>query len=948
MRLARTETTLTLIVAALVAGVYFWTGGLQGGAPFSRKADSYYALQTEGFLSGHLYAAIEPNPALLALRDPYDPVANAPYQVHDMSLWHGRYYLYFGVAPILLVYLPCRVLTGYYPSEPLVVAFFCTLGFGFGSWLLLKLRRACFPQVGTVPYAVVLLTFGLAGPVLLLNQWVQFYQVPISCAFALIMAGCWALAWVLIDGCRPGLWLTVAGLCFGLCMAARPNYVLAMTGLGLPALWCLRRADPAGRRLRRGLGFLAAAFGPVTAVGIGLLIYNWMRFGNPFEFGMRYQLAGQSFLHVTSFSWRYLLPHAGDYLWGKAWWVPWFPFFSPLPGGPFGALRYLPMTWLVPLAFWPDRSLAKTARGGLRGLACVILWVGMANCAMLSVFFAGPVPRYMVDFTPAWLLVGCVGGLALIQLAKRRRLAVAAVMAGAVASLGLTFCVYVANLPPGRQPVSLERAANVWAARLGRIAGWRYGAVRMRLELPDDSPGAVEPLLQTGYVDGRLDWLQLRFLSGHRGQMVFFHSGLGDIVGQPFALPADRRMTVEVSCGSLLPPATFPLFRGWHAPAIAALQRRLAVEVDGRVVLSAALQCYSSRPWDLRVGRLGLGGGVPEPRFAGRILQVERLPVVRGPAVPASLISVRAPLRLRVQFPADGGGFEPLLATGDGRAGDLLYLVYGPRHTVRFAFFHPGAPPLRSKPVRYDPASAYDLTVWLGTWAGSEAPANQTDALALSRRLVVLMDGRTILNAEQVFSPAQGKPAILGSNPNGVPLASAAFSGLIQAEREVGFDVLPPFLTAGGYGAVSMTVMLPRADTGLSDPLVVAGRPTKGDFVYIKYLDQRHVVFGFDHWGWGGPVSPPIAVDYNRSQQIEISMDALYPPDSAEARRHRVVVRLNGRVVFDAPAECYPTTAREICVARNLIGGSTCRARFFGRILLLKRLPGSEQKPAAR
>ena len=41
-----------------------------------------------------------PHPALLAMADPYDPVANAPYRVHDMTLYKGHYYLYFGVSPV--------------------------------------------------------------------------------------------------------------------------------------------------------------------------------------------------------------------------------------------------------------------------------------------------------------------------------------------------------------------------------------------------------------------------------------------------------------------------------------------------------------------------------------------------------------------------------------------------------------------------------------------------------------------------------------------------------------------------------------------------------------------------------------------------------------------------------------------------------------------------------
>ena len=74
-----------------VAAFYIWTAvSSQGGVKWEAGANEHYNLLAEGFLSGHLYLAQAPAKELLALKDPLDPVANAPYRLHDASLYQGR------------------------------------------------------------------------------------------------------------------------------------------------------------------------------------------------------------------------------------------------------------------------------------------------------------------------------------------------------------------------------------------------------------------------------------------------------------------------------------------------------------------------------------------------------------------------------------------------------------------------------------------------------------------------------------------------------------------------------------------------------------------------------------------------------------------------------------------------------------------------------------------
>jgi hypothetical protein len=170
-----------LALAALVVAWFYLGTAMEPWIPwFSREPSGYYGLQTAGFRAGQLAAAIAPQPALLALKDPYDPVANAPYRVHDMTLYRGHYYLYFGATPILLVFWPCAALTGWYPSEPLVVAVFCAGALWVGLALLSALRRRYFPDASAwvLGWGTACLCF--ANPLTHLVQGPTFYQVAAS------------------------------------------------------------------------------------------------------------------------------------------------------------------------------------------------------------------------------------------------------------------------------------------------------------------------------------------------------------------------------------------------------------------------------------------------------------------------------------------------------------------------------------------------------------------------------------------------------------------------------------------------------------------------------------------------------------------------------------------------------------------------------------------------
>jgi tetratricopeptide (TPR) repeat protein len=161
----------------------------------------------------------------------------------------------------------------------------------------------------------------------------------------------------------------------------------------------------------------------MVLIGLGLMLYNALRFDNPFEFGFHYAMAGERQVTRQFFNPHYLWFNFRVYFLEPARWSGRFPFVHdirvpPLPAGytqvrrPFGVLTNIPLVWLalaVPLA-WRGRS--GPARSVLRWFAgTTALLFGM--CALTLGLFCGSSFRYEEDFLPALLLLAVVGILGL-------------------------------------------------------------------------------------------------------------------------------------------------------------------------------------------------------------------------------------------------------------------------------------------------------------------------------------------------------------------------------------------------------------------------------------------------------------------------------------------------------------------------------------------------------
>lgn len=409
----RFGTWLVVSAALAVVAAYFGLAAnvaWPSGVPM--RPTNFLGLQAEGFKTGQLDLPIEIPAGFRQLPNPYDPVANASFRrgLHDVSYYQGKLYLYFGVTPTLLLYLPVSLLTGKTLSPEWAVAIFCTLGFLAVTSVLWEWRKKYFPAVplGVLACAVLAVGLGTTLPLLLMRP--DIYEVTISCAYALTMVALLCLWRAMTRSRTRSRWLLLASVAYGLAVAARPSVLFGAAILLIPVL---SRKILGGRSRWRDLGFTVV---PLCVIGLGLMSYNAARFGDPLQFGQRYQLAGVN-VHDAGrlFSPDFFWFNFRLYFLERGSWSGQFPFVNglrvpPLPDGyfgvenPFGVFANLPLMWLAFGLPFLKRPFGDDRRGVSVAMAIGLALLFAAAAGTLC-FFGGACSRYEAEFlTPLMLL----------------------------------------------------------------------------------------------------------------------------------------------------------------------------------------------------------------------------------------------------------------------------------------------------------------------------------------------------------------------------------------------------------------------------------------------------------------------------------------------------------------------------------------------------------------
>lgn len=150
-----------------------------------------YAELAKAFTKGQLYLCAEPPDYLKTMDDPYDKGSRDEMEkqtgqkyLFDVAYYDGHYYVYFGVVPVLLFYLPFYLITGAnFPTAVgvLIMSILFIIGI---SVLLDRFARYHFKRVSLGLYLLLQIPLVMCSGILYICKFPTFYSLPIACGVA--------------------------------------------------------------------------------------------------------------------------------------------------------------------------------------------------------------------------------------------------------------------------------------------------------------------------------------------------------------------------------------------------------------------------------------------------------------------------------------------------------------------------------------------------------------------------------------------------------------------------------------------------------------------------------------------------------------------------------------------------------------------------------------------
>ncbi len=381
-----------------------------------------YAELARAMTHGQLYLDEEPPQWLQDMSDPYDKGARDEAQketgesyLFDVAYYDGHYYVYFGVVPVLLFYLPFYLITGANFPTALGVLF-AVIAFILGcSALLDRFARYHFKRVSLGLY--LLLQIPLVGccGILYLLKFPTFYSLPIACGLAFSVWGLYL--WMRgRASLNPGRYYLAGSLCMALVAGCRPQ-LLALSLLAFPLFW---RTYITKKRILtlRGAREFACLLAPYIIVAAGIMWYNKARFGSPLDFGANYNLTVND-MTKRGMNLGRLAPALFAYFIQAPATTGVFPFLQAvsfdttymgqtIKEATFGGIfACLPLLWVLPFAprLLRMRMKSRSTRT-IMGVVIVLLAMGVV-VALLDAEMAGILQRYYADFS-FMFLAACV------------------------------------------------------------------------------------------------------------------------------------------------------------------------------------------------------------------------------------------------------------------------------------------------------------------------------------------------------------------------------------------------------------------------------------------------------------------------------------------------------------------------------------------------------------
>ncbi len=428
---------VTGIEIILISGYLFMGSNLVGVATSSYNSGSWdasapvttfktggdnaqqYAELAKAMVDGQLYLELEPPQWLVDMDNPYDKGAREELQkqtgeeyLFDVAYYEGHYYVYFGVVPVLLFYLPFYLLTGASFPTAIGVLISC-IAFILGiTGLLDRFARYHFKRVSLGLLLLLQIPLVMCSGILYLIKFPTFYSLPIMTALAFTVWGlyCWMRGRA---SRRAWVWYLVGSLCMALVAGCRPQ-LLVFSLLAFPLFW---REFITNRRIttKQGMKEFICLIAPYAVVALGIMLYNKARFGSITDFGANYNLTVNDMTQRGINAGRFL-PALFAYFLQTPSTTGVFPWIQPtvfdttymgqtIKEVTFGGIfACLPVLWMLVFTRRILRYRFKTRSTNTVAGVVITMLVSGVIVALLDAQMAGILQRYYADFTLLFLV----------------------------------------------------------------------------------------------------------------------------------------------------------------------------------------------------------------------------------------------------------------------------------------------------------------------------------------------------------------------------------------------------------------------------------------------------------------------------------------------------------------------------------------------------------------
>lgn len=297
--------TISICVICVFAYCVIFNGFGSIQYPLSGEVENYdpYTQQLDAFIKGQIHLDCEVDESILKLENPYDHGQREGLSyLWDRAMYDGKYYSYFGIAPILNVYLPHYFTTGTVISGTSVKLIYATLATLFA--LMTLYAYVIIYKKRVTPSMLALLSVALtvcSGIMLMARSTAHFYYIPVLAGMAYLSQHLFFMLLAINSKhkiLRP-TFFALAGLSYAMLLLSRVNMALACAFVVLPILYfgvikntpSLEMCDNVSikRTIKEKIIDLCALGGFVLIAIIFTMIYNAIRFDSPFEFGTTYQ-----------------------------------------------------------------------------------------------------------------------------------------------------------------------------------------------------------------------------------------------------------------------------------------------------------------------------------------------------------------------------------------------------------------------------------------------------------------------------------------------------------------------------------------------------------------------------------------------------------------------------------------------------------------------------------